>query len=196
MPQNLDLDQAIRLLASKAEGTWFSEAELLITNGRNLQSMDASLCREFERAAGPLTTEDKIGGIAEFHRQVLERLGLPVPSRDICPDPLRLQKLHELRPYAVSISKTANKIKNPPLKNVVNTANKLKNDRPELINHIKLDKEFFVFSKIGCDYECKSYTAGTGVEAYCQSTFPELDELDCGRLALEVCNFIFNLNEL
>jgi hypothetical protein len=86
---------------------------------------------------GPLTTGEKKRAIAEFHRNILERMGEPVPERDLVPDPLELERLNEVTPsrFAGKCTREFDAAEVAQLQEMV------LQERPELIAHYVADME-------------------------------------------------------
>lgn len=186
------LSDTINDLATDQSGTWFMEAALLVAHNRNLQSMDTSLCLEFERRSGPLSYDQKIQGIAEFHRLMLKKLDATVPSKKLTSGDIFLDRIHELHTFSNKDSKKASDILRPSREYVATVVDKIKFLRPELIDHIELDRLNFRATGKPEDYEPKFWTASTAVLAFCQNMYPDLDAIDCSSLSSCVVNYIID----
>jgi hypothetical protein len=102
------LISCVSWMVNHEDPIWFGDAKILIAANMNLQAMDTYLCHYFELKIGLKSVEDKIAAIAEFQRQVLERMGLPIPERGLESDPLALSFVHQMPAFRGDAFKQGN----------------------------------------------------------------------------------------
>lgn len=165
---------------------WFCEAELLISSGMNLQSMDVSLCRYFEKELGPLTDKERKAAIAEFHRQMLEALGLPVLERNLDPDPLELPVIHEPATFR-SNGKHGSELHKFTEQEVDKLLALIERERPELLAHYRADLERWVAEgRPKNDHRGRSQFAGSAMGSFILHDNPDLDSREASRAVSEI----------
>lgn len=180
------LAQVISDLVHEDTRSWFCEAELLLSAGMTLQSMDVSLGQKLEQQLGSLTIDEKKVAIAEFHRQVLKAMGLPVPPGDLEPDPLWLPIVHEAVPYRTtgrhgSLMHQFSQEEGDALVALV------ERERPELIAHYRADLERWVTEgRPRDDYRGRSQFAGNAIQNLILAFHPELENAEASRGVSEV----------
>jgi hypothetical protein len=181
-----DLDKFLREIVSDPEWMWIWDARLLIEAGMNLQALDTMLCQHFELKLGLTTKDDKIAAIAEFHRQVLELMGLPVPDRNIHPDPLALTEINEMPPFRGDISKLGNWYQFSDAE-IAKLQSAMLAQRPELIRLIELSWQDWI--KRGRPRRGQGHPTGDrlmasgcgpGMEAFILAERPDIGSMDAG----------------
>lgn len=174
------------------ENLWLLEAELLINSGLNLQSMDVAMGRRMERDLGPLSIAEKNAVIAEFHRQVLELLGLPVPQRGLDPDPLELSVIHLPSPYSWS-GEHGSELHRFTDAEIAELHALVERERPELIAHVVADLQRWVAEGRPRDpWRARSGFAMGAMSHLIRHTQPDLEDREADRA---VSGIIVRINE-
>jgi hypothetical protein len=161
------------------------DAQLLIEASMDMQALDTCLCDLFERRLGLTSTADKIAGIAEFHRQVLERMGLQVPERGLTPDPLALAMVYEPLPFRGDTSKQGNW--HPFTDEEIDMLHKaMLTKRPELLTLIELSWKAWVKKGRPDDFKGIATGSALGMETFVMNERPDIGSMDAGNAACEI----------